>query len=127
MDFETILATLVMVVLPSWFNAQEGIKKGRNFLICYLLSSLMVCGAWLAFGMWLMSLNWIYDLVKGLEITWWIGGPIYLAIGSFTGLLQILFTVFFATLWSNYDEEGIIKIGLKTPNFIKKYLKNKKR
>ena len=126
MDFETILATFVMVVLPSWFNAQEGIKKGRNFLICYLLSSLMVCGAWLAFGMWLMSLNWIYDLVKGFDITWWIGAPIYFVLAAITSIAQLLIIIFFATLHSNYSETGIIKIGLRVPNFIKKYFQNKK-
>ena len=102
MDFETILATLVMVVLPSWFNAQEGIKKGRNFLICYLLSSLMVCGVWVAFGMWLMSLNWIYDLVKGLDITWWIGAPIYFVLAAITSIAQFLIIKCYPILYMHY-------------------------
>jgi len=127
MDFGFSIAFLIMVVLPIWFNAQESIKKGRNFLMCYLLSSLLVCGSWLAFGMWIWSIGWSYDLVESLEITWWIGLPIHFIIGGTTGIVQILFIVFFATLWSNYDEEGIIKVGLKIPNFIKRYLKNKKR
>ena len=47
-------------------------------------------------------------------------------LGAITAVAQILAIAFFANLWSNYDEEGIIKVGLKIPNFIKRYLKNKK-
>ena len=126
MDFGFSIAFLIMVVLPIWFNAQESIKKGRNFLMCYLLSSLFVCGVWLAFGMWLGSLMWIYDFIESLNISWWIGTPIYFVLGATTAIAQFLVIAFFGNLWSNYDEKGIIKVGLKIPNFIKRYLKNKK-
>tara|TARA_B100000900_G_scaffold396620_1_gene396080 strand:- start:275 stop:655 length:381 start_codon:yes stop_codon:yes gene_type:complete len=125
MDFKTILAILV-IGLISWFNAQEGIKKGRNSLICYLLSSLMVCMILLTGGMWLMSVSWIYHLAKGIDITWWIGVPIYFVLVAITSIASILISIFFSTLHDNYSKKGIIKIGLRLPNFIKKYFKIKK-
>jgi hypothetical protein len=33
--------------------------------------------------------------------------------------------VFFAALWHNYDNEGIIKVGIIKPKFINKLLNNK--
>ena len=64
----------------------------------------------------------VEQLIDSLKITWWIGTPLYFVIGGTACFIQIIFIAFFAALWDNYNNKGIIKVGIKKPKFINKLL-----
>ena len=123
MDIELVLALVFFVGVPTWYHTSQAVKKGRNFFISLILSFIFICSVWIGFAGWAMSLGWAYNLIKGLGITWWIGTPLYFLIGCTTAILQVLFILFFGALMDNYSDKGIIKVGIKIPNFIKNFIK----
>ena len=125
MDIEFLLALLFFIAIPTCYNTYHALKKGRNFFISLILSFVFICSVWIAFGSWMISLMWAYELIDGFKITWWIGTPLYFVICGTTAILQFIFIAFFGALWDNYDNKGIIKIGIMKPKFINKLLNNK--
>ena len=124
-EIEHLIAPFILIVIPTWYNTHQALKKGRNFFISLILSFVFICSAWIGFGAWGFSLMWVYELIDGLKITWWIGTPLYFVLGGISCFLSIMFVAFFAALWDNYNDKGIIKIGIKKPKFINKLLNNK--
>lgn len=124
-DIEFLLALLFFIAIPTCYNTYHALKKGRNFFISLILSFVFICSVWIAFGSWMISLMWAYELIDGFKITWWIGTPLYFVICGTTAILQFIFIAFFGALWDNYDNKGIIKIGIMKPKFINKLLNNK--
>ena len=122
MDIELLIAPFILIVIPTCYNTYHALKKGRNFFISLILSFVFICSVWIGFGFWMFSIMWAFELIDGLKITWWIGTPLYFVIGGTACFLMIIFILFFAALWDNYNNKGIIKVGIKKPKFINKLL-----
>ena len=123
MDFELILALLVMVVWPVWYNTNLALKKKRNFFISLILATLLILSIYLGMFFWFLSMEWSWGFfIEDIDITKWIGIPLVF-VGSMIGaIMMYLFIAIFGFLFDNYADKGIFKINLfKVPNFIKKY------
>ena len=125
MNTEFLIVLVIIFIIPTCYSTYHALKKGRNFFISLILSFIFYCAVWIGFGLWMASLMWAYELIDGLKITWWIVTPLYFVICGTTAFLQFIFSGFFAALWHNYDNEGIIKVGIIKPKFINKLLNNK--
>ncbi len=123
MDLELILALLIFVGAPVWYNTNLALKKKRNFFISLILATMFVSSIYIGMFFWFLSMDWTFDFfIVDLGITKWIGVPLTF-VGSMIGaIIMYLFIAIFGFLFHNYEEKGIFKINLfRVPNFIKKY------
>lgn len=122
MDLELFFGMLIGIVAPTWWHANDASKKGRNFIISFILSFIFVCSVWIGLFGWLMSLTWTYDYIKKIGISWWVGTPLYFIIGGLSVVVNILFVSIFAIPMDNYRDNGKINFNGRIDKYLKKIL-----